>query len=177
SNSVNGRRKLKPVRRGAGEKAAAAQVGPDTQGGETPRNGAERDSSQIAGTATLAPRLDLHRFVGQLKIQSRDPCRREAQISARGEPRVYRHRVHGHLSRGAYAWLAAVAVAAGGGVAEAGAPCGERDLAFSSFIIGEGATTASLIATMRWRSTASLNLNACSSSVSVASPHSIFIST
>ncbi len=35
----------------------------------------------------------------------------------------------------------------------------------SSFIIGDGPVSAFFIATIRWRRTASLNLNACSSSV------------
>jgi hypothetical protein len=42
----------------------------------------------------------------------------------------------------------------------------ERD--FSSFIIGEGAVTAAFICTVRWRRTASLNLNECSSSSRVS---------
>src|SRR6185369_12197927 len=51
----------------------------------------------------------------------------------------------------------------------------ERD--FSSFIIGDGAVTALGMRTIRWRSTASLNLNECSSSPSVSPSHSMFIST
>ena len=39
------------------------------------------------------------------------------------------------------------------------------------------AVTALVILTMRWRSTASLNLNECSSSVSVSLSHSMFIRT
>jgi hypothetical protein len=38
----------------------------------------------------------------------------------------------------------------------------ETATAISLFIIGEGVTAASLIATIRWRGTASLNLKACS---------------
>jgi hypothetical protein len=52
-----------------------------------------------------------------------------------------------------------------------------NDLAFSSFIMGEGALTASSTCTMRWRSTASLNLKPFSSSSMVAWLHSMFIST
>ena len=84
----------------AREKAATAQACTNSHGREIPRDRTERHSGQIAGHATLTTRLDLHRFMGQLKIQSRDPCRGEAQIGARGEPRIHRHRVHGHLSRG-----------------------------------------------------------------------------
>ena len=51
------------------------------------------------------------------------------------------------------------------------------DFDFSSFIIGEGLMCALGIFTIRWRSTASLNLNECSSSASVSLSHSMFIST
>src|SRR5256885_1382059 len=51
------------------------------------------------------------------------------------------------------------------------------DFDFSSFIIGDGEITALGIFTIRWRSTASLNLNECSSSASVSFSHSMFIST
>lgn len=52
-----------------------------------------------------------------------------------------------------------------------------QDLDFSSFIIGEGVVTAAFILTVRWRSTASLNLKECSSSFSVSPSHSMFIMT
>src|SRR5262245_8104948 len=51
------------------------------------------------------------------------------------------------------------------------------DFDFSSRIIGEGVVTAFVILTIRWRSTASLNLNECSSSASVSLSHSMFMST
>ena len=44
-------------------------------------------------------------------------------------------------------------------------------------IIGEGVVTALVILTIRWRSTASLNLKECSSSASVSLSHSMFMST
>src|SRR5258708_32935685 len=59
-----------------------------------------------------------------------------------------------------------------------GASPGPRtDFAFSSFIIGEGVIQARSILMIRCRNTASLNLNECSSSLSVSLSHSIFMST
>src|SRR6266704_1664044 len=64
------------------------------------------------------------------------------------------------------------------GASPRGASPGPRtDFAFSSFIIGEGVVQARSILMIRCRSTASLNLNECSSSVSVSLSHSIFMST
>src|SRR5712671_1704719 len=64
------------------------------------------------------------------------------------------------------------------GASPRGASPGPRtDFAFSSFIIGEGVVHARSLLMIRCRSTASLNLNECSSSVSVSLSHSIFMST
>src|SRR5207253_1210753 len=79
---------------------------------------------------------------------------------------------HG-LSPQAAAGCAGAAPSAG--LSAAGPSVTLRD--FSSFIIGEGPDSASRLLTVRWRSTASLNLNACSSSASVSLDTSMFIST
>ncbi len=65
---------------------------------------------------------------------------------------------------------AAAGSAGSAGTAGAASP-GIIDFDFSSFIIGEGAVAAAFILTVRWRSTASLNLNECSSSFSVSPSH------
>ena len=92
----------------------------------------------------------------QLKIERRDSRRSKAQIAAGSEPRFERHLIHEHRA-GAYVQRTAAvagAGAAGAGAAGAGlvgAPGAVIDRDFSSFIIGEGVSTASRIATIRWR--------------------------
>src|SRR5262245_46089407 len=109
----------------------------------------------------------------QPEPQYRDAGRRVAQCLDSGQLSGQRNLIRRHAR--AEASSAAGAAGAGFGLSSAAGAVSERD--FSSFIIGEGADTAPLIFTIRWRSTASLNLNACSSSPSVSLSHSTFMRT
>src|SRR5947209_527580 len=125
----------------------------------------------------------------ELQVEGFRARRRVAQVTTGSEPciqfdLVTRRRLHEPrasarpqaAAAGGVAGAAGAAAAAGAAL-PAAAPAGFMERDFSSFIIGDGPVTASVITTIRWRSTASLNLNACSSSASVSWLHSMFMST
>src|SRR5688572_5454507 len=125
--------------------------------------------------------LDLERLVRQPEIDERQAGRCVAQWFDFGKLAAQCNRVRFQHAAGRYALAGSDAAAVSEPAGAAGAAFGassvgiERD--FSSFIMGEAVVTASVMSTVRCRTTASLNLNACSSSPSVSLSHSMFIST
>ncbi len=121
--------------------------------------------------------FNLHRTVREFEVDQWQPGGRVAQRFYRGDfsrkrSRIKRLGAHPYVVAGAGAGAAAGAAVAAGAVRSS-----DGGRARSSRIIGDGAVTASFINTVKWRSTASLNLNACSSSTNVSLSHSMFSST
>ena len=135
--------------------------------GQQPRLRRESDGADLGLHLPPAARLFLLRLVPDLEFDRGDAGGGVAQ-------RAELDQVAFNLD------LVQAAGAGAGAAASAGRPSPRpsiSDFDFSSFIIGEGVVTALVILTMRWRSTASLNLNECSSSVRVSLSHSMFIRT
>jgi len=125
--------------------------------GEQARLHVEGNGGDLGAHLSFGSGFDQLGFVAQPELEGRDACGRVPQRSELDQPSADPDLVQ--------------AAGASAGFASAGrgsAPRSIMDLDFSSFIIGEGAVTALVILTIRWRSTASLNLNECSSSLTVS---------
>src|SRR4029078_6717942 len=130
----------------------------------------ERDRLDFRFHLAILARLVALRLMAQPALHDCDPAGSRPQHPHLGEPPGERDAVLPAQARaaGASAGFASLALNSPFSISE-------RD--FSSFIIGEGALTALGMRPIRWRSTASLNLNECSSSPSVSPSHSMFIRT
>src|SRR5450759_1948175 len=137
----------------------------------------EGQTGHLALHRALGAGFDLLGSVAEPEIDHRNTGRRVAQrvefdqFAGQHELVVqYAQAAAGAATAGAAgAAAAATAASAGLGASAAfGASPFSTERDFSSFIIGEGAVTAAFICTVRWRRTASLNLNECSSSSRVS---------
>src|SRR6185503_11026563 len=146
------------------------------QPGHGHRHFRHRHPAHLALDLAFQPGFDLARLVHQLESEHGYPGRGIAQGFDGSELAAQSNLVCFHSYVAADS-SAAGAAGAGAGLAPSSPAGAFSDLDFSSFIIGLGAVTASLILTMRWRNTASLNLKAWSSSPNVSLSTSTFIRT
>src|SRR5438034_4017197 len=176
----------------AREKPLAANRATDGHGAQASRHIAECHREKLAFDLAFAACLVLQRTMQKRAFER---CNSSGRIAKLGTLRKCRGEREAIVVSGDIVVAksgqakpavtgAGVSTAAGGGSTAGRSPRSPRspslpvsDRDFSSFIIGDGETTSSVFATIRWRRTASLNLNACSISVSVSPPHSMFINT
>ena len=135
-----------------GHKPGEAQADAERGAADAPRVSLERHAANLGLDPSLTAGFRLARNVREAEARERDAGRRISHGIAGDELPIDREPI---AAEGGQACASVDRVLSLG-------PSGacSTDFAFSSFIIGEGVVTGPFIFTIRWRSTASLNLNA-----------------